>query len=127
MLYKPIIKIICLLIIIGLNWAGLSAVIETLAYFNDTEDSPQNVFSASTLDFSIPPAPDFSPVITPDTSSSRNISLTNDGILGFQYTVSTTNFSGELCDYLNLSAVLDGNFATSSSLKTFNYYAGEFR
>jgi len=123
---NSLLRITVFLVIVGLNWAGLSAVIETLAYFNDTEDSPQNVFSASTLDFSIPPAPDFSPVITPDTSSSRNISLTNDGILGFQYTVSTTNFSGELCDYLNLSAVLDGNFATSSSLKTFNYYAGEF-
>ena len=126
MLYKPIIKIICLLIIIGLNWAGLSVVIETIAYYNDTEDSPQNMFVASNLDFSLNSPPDFSPVIMPDATSSRDISVLNDGILGFQYTASTSNFSGELCDYLDLSAVLDGNFAASSSLKNFFYNAGEY-
>ena len=121
-----ILKIIVLLLIVGLNWTGLSAVIETLAYFNDTEDSAQNIFAASTLDFSLNSPPDFSPVIMPNATSSRDISLTNDGILGFQYTASTSNFSGELCDYLDLSAVLDGNFVASSSLKNFFYNAGGY-
>lgn len=114
------------MLIVGLNWAGLSAVIETIANFNDTEDSPQNIFVASTLDFSLDSPPDFSPVIMPNATSSRNISLTNDGILGFQYTVTTTNATGTLCNYLDLTANLEGSPVYSGSLIGFNANAGEF-
>jgi len=48
-----VLKIIVFLIIIGLNWAGISAVIETIAYFNDTEASSNNAFIATDLDFSL--------------------------------------------------------------------------
>jgi len=50
---KSLIKTICLLLIIGLNWAGISAVGRTFAYFSDTETSSENSFSAGTLDFSL--------------------------------------------------------------------------
>lgn len=123
---KFILKITVVLLIVGLNWTGLFSVIETIASFNDVEDSPQNMFSASILDFSLDLPPDFSPEVAPTQTASRNISLINDGILGFSYTASTTNFSGELCDYLDLSAKLDGNFVASSSLKTFFYNVGEY-
>ena len=126
MLYKPIIKIICLLIIIGLNWAGLSAVLETFAYFSDTETSINNVFQAGTLDFSIPATPDFSPSVTPTATSSRSISLINEGTLGFQYIVQTSNATDTLCDYLNLTANLNGNPVYNSTLTSFTYNAGEF-
>ncbi len=46
-------KIVALLVIVSLNWAGLSAVINTIAYFNDIESAPVNSYSAGTLDFSI--------------------------------------------------------------------------
>lgn len=50
---KSIAKTLAILLIVALNWAGLSAVIETIAYFNDTEGSPQNVISAASLDFAV--------------------------------------------------------------------------
>ena len=40
-------------IIIGMNSLGLSAIGETLCYFNDTETSSANVLTAGTLDFSL--------------------------------------------------------------------------
>ena len=39
--------------ILCLNWAGLSAIGNTFAYFNDQEDTNGNLFSVATLDFSI--------------------------------------------------------------------------
>lgn len=51
MIRKSIIKIISLLLFVSLNWAGLSAVIDTFAYYNDTETSLENSYSAGTLDF----------------------------------------------------------------------------
>jgi len=123
---NSLLRITVFLVIVGLNWAGLSAVIETLAYFNDTENSSENSLSAATLDFSIPTTPDFSPSVTPTATSSRNISIINDGILGFQYTVTTTNATGTLCDYLNLTANLDGSTVGTWSLTSFNYNAGQF-
>ena len=45
-------KIAAVLIIVSLNWIGLSAVWETFAYFNDSETSIDNIFAAGTLDFS---------------------------------------------------------------------------
>ncbi len=48
---QSLIKIISLLLIIGLNWTGLSAIGKTLAGFSDTENSTENVLSAGFLDF----------------------------------------------------------------------------
>jgi len=46
-------KFIVLFLIIGLNWFGLLAIGNTWAYFNDTETSSTNIFTAGSLDFSI--------------------------------------------------------------------------
>ena len=54
---KEISKIVALLIIIALNYAGLSAVGTTLAFFGDTETSEGNTFTAGVLDISA--SPDF--------------------------------------------------------------------
>ncbi|MHA1483248.1 MAG: hypothetical protein ACTSQA_07420 [Candidatus Heimdallarchaeaceae archaeon] len=48
-----VLRIIVLLVIVGLNWTGLSAVTETIAYFNDVENSNTNVCQVGTLDFSL--------------------------------------------------------------------------
>lgn len=128
MIRKSIIKISSILLIIGLNWAGLSAIIETVAYLNDAEDSSQNAFSATTLDFSLNSSEDFAPPVTPVQNSTRDISISNDGILGFQYTVQANNFNGELCNFLNLEANLDGDGVEYSGLLIAfdDYDAGEF-
>jgi len=48
-----ILKISILLILIGLNWTGLSTIGKTLAYFNDVETSKGNNYTATILDFSL--------------------------------------------------------------------------
>jgi len=126
MVHKAIIKILSVILIVGLNWTGLFAVIETFAYMNDTETSWGNIYLASTLDFSLSSPADFAPSITPSATSSRDISLIKNGILGFQYTASTTNATGTLCDYLDLEAKLDGITVYNNHLTSFNYNAGEF-
>jgi len=50
---KAITKICVLMLIMGLNWAGLSAIGETIAYFSDTENSSANLLRIGTLDMTI--------------------------------------------------------------------------
>lgn len=120
---KSLVKIAVLCLIVALNWTGLSAVIETFAYFNDVEDSPQNVLAAGTLDFYLLSSPDnfFPPTFTLGESATRTISLINiDNIP--KYTVNAANFAGALCDYLNLEANLDGDGVEySGKLIDFTY------
>jgi len=121
-----ILKITVILLIVGLNWTGLSVVIETLGFLNDTEDSAQNIFAASTLDFSLDSPPDFSPIIIPNATSSRDISVLNDGILDFDYKVEATNTVGVLCDHLDLEAKLNGTSTFNGALTDFDYNVGGF-
>jgi len=121
-------KFISIVLIISLNWTGLSAVGEALAAFFDNENSQSNIFSAGTLDFSLTSIANFSPNVTPIQTSSRSIGIANNGTLGFEYTVSATNFSGSsLCNYLNLEANLDGGAPEyTGALIGFNFSAGQF-
>jgi len=125
---KPLIKIIATLLIVGLNWAGISAVGQTLAYFSDIENSDGNTYNVATLDFSLSSSGDFSPLVTPVQSTSRAISVINHGSLGFEYTVYANEFSGDtnLCDILQLKANLDGEEKYNGSLAGFTYDADEF-
>ena len=50
---KSLTKIICLLIIINLNWTGLLAIGQTFAYFSDTENSVGDIFQAGVLDMTL--------------------------------------------------------------------------
>ncbi len=114
MIKKSLLKISALMLIVSLNWAGFSAIIETFAYFNDTEISLENSFSAGTLDFSLTGS-DFSPSgLNPGGSTARNTTIQKDGNLDFQYKINYEYVSGNLCDYLDLIA---GGY--SGSLKNF--------
>lgn len=126
MIRNSIIKLVSISLIIGLNWFGISTIIETSAYLNDMEVSQDNVYSATTLGFSLNSPGDFSPNVTPTATSSRNINLTDDGLLGFNYSVSSTSTSGVLCDYLTLTAKLKGSDVYTGTISGFNYNAGEF-
>lgn len=108
---KSLIKILSIVLIVSLNWSAISAIGSTWAHFNDTETSSGNTCSAGILDFSWSSAGDFSPDVTPKQSSSRNITLTNDGSLGFKYdgSVSKTGGNDTVCNALKLGAKLDGN------------------
>ena len=50
---RSFLKIVSLFLIIGLNYSGIFAVGKTAAHFNDIEASPNNLFSATKLDFSL--------------------------------------------------------------------------
>jgi len=50
---KSFIKIIAIALIVGLNWTGLSAIIETFAYFNDTAVVEGTTYTAGTLNLSL--------------------------------------------------------------------------
>jgi len=127
-MHKSILKIISAVLIVTLNWASLSGVIETLAYLADTENSQGNNFVAGSLDFLLTSTANFSPNVTPIQSSSRSIGIANNGTLGFEYTVSATNFSGSsLCNYLNLEANLNGGASEyTNPLIGFTFNAGQF-
>jgi hypothetical protein len=125
---SSIVKIVALLMIVCLNWSGLSAVTGTIAYFQDDSGSNGNIFSSLTLGFYLESPADFSPVnINPCLPATRNISLINNGILGFQYTAGVSEISGELCDYLDLTADLDeGDVEYNGGLAGFSYGPIEF-
>ena len=98
-------KVISLFLIVGLNWIGLSAVVGTFAYFNDTENSAQNSFQATTLGFSLI-GDDFSPLVSPSQNATSTIDLQNDGLLDFIYGARVENANGTLCDFLELESSL---------------------
>jgi len=124
---KLLIKTSCLLLILGLNWTGLFAIGETFAHFNDAELSSNNSFETGVLDFSLTTSNDFSQGLEPCQSSIQNISVLNNGTLGFKYKISTDNFSGGLCDSLILDASLDGVSKYNALLTGFvDYNVGEF-
>jgi hypothetical protein len=126
-------KILTISIIVFLNWYGFSAVAQTFAYFNDTEISIDNAFSAGTLDFSVSATSDFSPevVFNPSQSAIKEILVNNNGTLGFSYRVKADNFistgSSDLCDDLNLTASLGSDVMYDNEpLKDFDISAGNY-
>lgn len=108
-LRKINLKIVVLLIIIGFNWTELLAVGSTLGVFNDIENSAENIFSASTLYFSLNSPEGFMPEgLGAGEQSVRTININNGGSLNFEYKISSKDLSGDLCNYINLEANLDG-------------------
>ncbi len=124
-----ILRIVVLMMIVGLNWSGISAIGQTLAYFNDTEISDNTSITVGSLNFSLSSDSDFSPLVTPSQSASRSIDVINEGSLDFQYQVSASDFSGdtEFCNALELIANLDGGDTEyTGNLTDFSYNTGEF-
>ena len=115
-----IIKIIVFLLIVSLNWAGLSAVQQTIAYFNDNQESTDNIWQAGILDFELTSDNDFLPSpIEIGEETERTISIINFGN-NHKYTITAINFSADVCDYLNLEVRLnDGEILYSGLLKNF--------
>ena len=114
MIKKSISKILIILIFFGLNWAGISAIGETFAYFSDTENSNSNTYQTGTLDFSLRSGqtnfvpPEIANNMSPGESVTRDIYIKKDGSLPFQYdshsepTPSTSSCDLEFYDLLEL-------------------------
>src|SRR3989344_498742 len=112
-------KIIAFALILPLI-LGFSGARQTNAYYNDTESSNDNLFTASSLDFSLDSESDFAPEVDPETDALRSVSILNDGSLGFDYNVKIANPVGDLCPVLDLSASLDGGAGVTEPLNTFD-------
>jgi len=108
MIRNSIVKIISLLLIIGLNWFGLSAIAQTLAGFNDTETSAGNVLAAGILDFSLTNTniEEFIGVELGEDIELISVATKTTGSLGIQYKVYAEKISGndEFCEALQLEA-----------------------
>ena len=112
---KSIAKIIVIFLIIGLNWAGISAIGKTLAYFNDTEQSQNNSFQAGSLDFSL--SSDNLGQI--NLGSKEYFDIQKDGTLDFRYNITTLIIGGSdinFCNDLEIGIYEDGvlNSATTT-------------
>lgn len=113
-------------LILTLNWAGLAAVGQTFGYFSDTESS-SGIFVAGTLDFVLDSPLDFPSVCsTEGKPAERIVSIINNGN-PFKYVASSTDLTGDVCDYVNLEANLDGGEPEYvGPLKDFNSGVFEF-
>ena len=122
MIKNSILRIVVFSVIVGLNWTGLSAIIETNSYLSDIENSESNTYTAGTLDFILTSPEDFSPIaLSPGEVATRTIDVINFSNI-HKYTVTATSFEGALCDYLNLEANLDGgDIEYSGKLTEFSY------
>jgi predicted ribosomally synthesized peptide with SipW-like signal peptide len=91
MIKKSISKILIVLIFVGLNWTGFSAIDKTFAYFSDTENSNGNIYQAGTLDLSLRSGqsnfvpPEIANEMGPGDSVARDIYIKKEGSLPLQY------------------------------------------
>lgn len=123
---KTIFKILSLILLIGLNLSFLTTIKDTVAFFNDIEKSKNNNWKAATLNFSLSTPDDFTPLLTADISVQKQILMSNQGILGFDYSIKTDNFSGLLCSAIKIKAKLNGEEVYEHNLIGFNYSIFDF-
>jgi len=111
-------KTVVVLLIVCLNWTGLSAVLNTIAYFSDSELS-SGVYEVGSLDFSLRSGQsNFVPVenMIPGSSAARDIYIKKEGTLPFGYkTVSgATSTDCDLDLYDNLELKVWYNYYTAT-------------
>lgn len=101
-------QFLVLALLTGLNWTGFWAVGMTVGFFNDTETSSGNGFTANYLDFDLS-VHGFESFIGLGGTVSKNTVLVNSGGMDFQYTLEAEEVSDDdgLCDVLNLQAKLN--------------------
>ena len=112
-------KIVAVLVVISINGTGLLAIGKTFAYFNDTENSLGNTYTAGTLDFSLIDEGTSGFDIMSSGTAIRRFDIASGGSLPFQYIVRSDNLSGDLCDSLEIKAILDGDIKQEGALNGF--------
>lgn len=117
---KLSIKFMSVLLILGLNYSGLFAVGQALAYYFDNESSGGNSFSAASLDFSFTNF-QVEHAIGLNEDFTFNSVLMNNGSLPFQYTYAVEKMSGNdnFCNALGLEAKLNGVKKHDNGLMAF--------
>jgi len=113
-----------LFLIICLNWLGLSTIGQTWAYFNDTENSTGNVYSAGFLDFSLINT-DIEELIGVELGEDiefLSIAIKTTGSFDIQYRARAEKMSGsndDFCDALEME-VFHSQISHDDSLLSFN-------
>src|SRR3989344_5690991 len=106
-------KLLAILLIVGLNGVGLSGVGNTMGYYNDTEDSTKNAFTAGMLDFRLSSSA-YTTLIGPEALGEKTgvtVALPEDGSFPMQYAVSATTSApviDSLCNELTVEAKQNG-------------------
>lgn len=102
-------KLTTLALMVSLNGLAISNIGYTTAFFNDTETSNANTFTADSLDFALS-SYEFESFIGLGEIVSKNTVIVNSGGMDFQYNLETEEVSDldGLCDALNLQAKLNG-------------------
>lgn len=117
-------KFIVFLLIVGINYSGILAVGETLAFYSDTESAGVNLMQAGVVDFSLKDN-GFSPIepsisLEPGDATTKNIDISpEDNSNSFRYYASTTNFSGDedFCNALSVDATVASSSMYAGNLK----------
>lgn len=131
---KPVIKILAIVLIVGFNWTGLSAMMETFAYFNDTAVIEGTTYTAGTLELSLRSSQsNFVPNadgMKPGDQANRDIYIGKTASsLALKHNVSFefTNGDIDLCDQLDLKIWYDhyngpvsGGYANRDMRLTYN-------
>ena len=114
-------KIAVVVLLVGLNWAGITAIGTTMGYLNDSENSSENVFAASSLDIVLSPDGIYaSGLIYPGDSVVEAINLASGGTLPYQYTASAEILGGEeACGHFTMTATTDGAYSYSGAIGGF--------
>lgn len=102
-------KCLVLVLLIGMNWQGLWAVGETVAFFNDTEESAGNGFTAGELDFSLDPT-EINEEINLGGSASFSSDIVDANNVAWKYTMEAEKITGsdDMCNALELAADVNG-------------------
>lgn len=109
-----IVKIAVILLIIGLNWIGLSAVGSTMGFYLDIESSTENAFEAGSVDFSLGvsgwQATSTAVSMPPGDITKKEVTVFPEDSNPFQYFATSTNAMGDsdFCNGLLVTAKLEG-------------------
>lgn len=107
-------KVLAVMLMVGLNSFGLSALGYTTGYYSDVEGSAGNTFNAGSVDFSLGvsgwQATSTAVSMPPGDIVKKEVTVDPQDSNPFQYFATSTNFTGDadFCAGLNVTAKLEG-------------------
>lgn len=122
-----LLRLITLILLSTMSAMLLRGVGGTVAYLSDKEISNNNDFTAGILDFSLDTAVATSSICAATGNPlEKSIHFNNFGN-PFRYTASSSNISGDVCDYVLLTANINGGEPEyAGPVKNFDYALTEF-
>ena len=121
---KSLTSLVVFGLLVSLNWFGLAAIGETFGSFNDTENSSENSFQASTLDFSVTNRhiENFIGMEALSEIEFASVVTKKTGSLNIQYEVNTEKISGDnnFCNALEMKVEHNGVEKHDGSLLSFS-------